>query len=112
VCYTGVEDHFEVVSVFNRFVSCGIFDFERINLARLLLQISGTTTSRVHRRLELLQQILQKIIFSQLHFENPGLTSEEQQFISALADISLPSRKKMIAEMIKETSNTKLTDYA
>jgi len=111
ICYTGVEDHFEVVSVFDRFVSCGIFDFERINLVRLLRQYATSHAARSHRRLELLQQILQKIIFSQLHFENPGLTEEEELFLAALADIALPSRKKMLAEIIKETTNTKLTDY-
>jgi hypothetical protein len=112
VCYTGVDDHFEVVSVFDRFISCGIFDFERINLARLLTQNSGAASSKAYRRLELLQQILQKIIFSQLHFEHPGLSPQEQQFITALADISLPSQKKILADMIKETTNTKLTDYS
>jgi hypothetical protein len=109
--YTGVEDYFEVISVFDRFISCGIFEFERINLARLLQKYGRSQSARSHRRLELLQQILQKIIFSQLHFENPGLSKEEELFISALADITVPSRKKMFAEIIKESANTKLTDY-
>jgi hypothetical protein len=112
VCYTGVDDHFEMISVFDRFVSCGVFDFERMNLARMLLKNTGCTSSKAQRRLALLQQILQKIVFSQLHFENAGLTPQEQQFISALAEISLPNQKKMLADMIKETTNAKLTDYA
>jgi hypothetical protein len=111
ICYSGVGDQFEVVSVFDRFVSCGIFDFERMNLARLLNQMSGSASSRTYRRLEQLQQILQKIIFSQLHFASPGLSDEEQRFLCALADIDLPNRRKMIAKIIKESVNSKLTDY-
>lgn len=111
ICYTGVEDYFEVISVFDRFVSCGIFDFERINLAKSLHQGSGSTSSRSYRRLEHLQRILQKIIFNQLHFADSGLTSDEQRFICALADIDLPNSRKIISNIIRETANAKLTDY-
>ncbi len=111
ICYSGIEDNFEVVSVFDRFVTCVIFDFERINLARLLQQTNGSASARTYRRLEQFQQILQKVIFSQLHFANSGLTGEEQRFLCELADIDLPNRRKMIAKIIKETANSKLTDY-
>ncbi len=67
---------------------------------------------KAHRRLELFQQVLQKIIFSQLHFENAGLTEHEGRFLSALADIAIPNQKKIFASIIKATVNTKLTDYA
>ena len=112
ICYTGTEDYFEVISVFDRFVSCGIFDFERINLARLMQRNGNPVSVKAHRRLELLQQVLQKIIFSQLHFENAGLTEHEERFLSALADIAIPNQKKIFASIIKATVNTKLTDYA
>ena len=111
ICYTGVEDYFEVISVFHRFVSCGIFDFERINLARLLQQSGGSASAKSYRRLEHLQKILQKIIFSQLHFSDAGLTKEEQRFIFALGDIDIPNSRQMVANIIKETMNAKMTDY-
>ena len=111
ICYTGTKDYFDVVSVFDRFVTCGIFDFERINLARLLQHDGNLLSAKAHRRLALLQQVLQKIIFSQLHFENPGLTEPEARFLTALADIPIPNQKKIFANIIKESVNTKLTDY-
>jgi hypothetical protein len=111
ICYTGIEDYFEVVSVFDRFVSSGIFDFDRLNLARLLKENSPSVSAKALRRLEALQQILQKIIFSQLHFENSGLSKDEERFISALADLSIPNQRKIFADIIKETVNGKLTDY-
>jgi hypothetical protein len=111
ICYSGTEDYFEVISVFDRFVSSGIFDFDRVNLARLLQRNGGPASAKAFRRLEQLQQILQKIIFSQLHFTNPGLTDEEQHFVCALAEIGLPKRKSMIAEILKDAVNAKMTDY-
>ena len=111
ICYTGRDDYFEVVSVFDRFVSCGIFDFERINFARMLDVASGSTSSKVHRKFASLQGILQKIVFSQLHFKNPGLTLEEQQFVLELARVDLPSRRRTIKSIYREGGNTKLTDF-
>lgn len=111
ICYCGEDDYFEVISVFDRFVSSGIFDFERFNLARLLQKTSGSTSAKAYRRFTSLQQVLQKIVFSQLHFENPGLTDEEQRFICSLAQIKVPSRRKMMSEIRREVRNEKLTDY-
>jgi hypothetical protein len=111
ICYTGDGDYFEQVSVFDRFVACGIFNFERFNLARQLHRLSSSTSAKAYRRLESLQQILQKIVFSQLHFENAGLTEEEQQFICALAEIKVPNRRKAISSILRQGANRKLTDY-
>jgi hypothetical protein len=111
ICYTGVDDYFEVISVFDRFVSCGVFDFESMNIARLLYGTDGSTATKVYRRLQAFQKILQKIVFSQLHFTDPGLDPEELRFIGALADIELPNRRKIIASILKESANTKMTDY-
>jgi hypothetical protein len=112
ICYTGKKDYFDVVSVFDRFVRSGIFDFERIALARLLQHNGNLVSAKAHRRLESLLQILQKIIFSQLHFDNPGLTEPEERFLAALADIPVPNQKKVFANIIKETVNRKLTDFS
>ena len=112
ICYTGTKDYFEVVSVFDRFVTCGVFDFERISLARLLQHKGNLVSAKAHRRLEFLQQLLQKIIFSQLHFDSPGLTEREEQFLAELAEIPVPNQKKVLASIIKETANRKLTDFS
>ena len=111
ICYTGRDDYFEVVSVFDRFVTCGVFDFERNNLARMLDDASGSTSSRAHRRFASLQGILQKIVFGQLHFADPGLTLEEQRFILELACVNLPSRRRTIKSIYQEGGNAKLTDF-
>lgn len=111
ICYPGRDDYFEVVSVFDRFVSCGVFDFERINLARVLDDSGGSISSKAHRRITSLQGILQKIVFSQLHFENSGLTNEERQFISELARVNPPSGRRTVKSIYREAVNTKLTDF-
>jgi hypothetical protein len=112
ICYTGTKDYFDVVSVFDRFVTSGIFDFERMGLARLLQHNGNLVSAKAHRRLAFLQQLLQKIIFSQLHFDSPGLTEREEQFLAELAEIPVPNQKKLFASMIKETANRKLTDFS
>lgn len=112
ICYTGHDDYFEMVSVFDRFVSSGTFNFQRIHLARILMQASGTSSECVHRRLLSLENILQKIIFSQLHFDGPGLTDEEREFVRGLAGVALPSKRKTLSAIFRECDNAKMTDYA
>ncbi len=111
ICYSGHDDYFEVMSVFDRFVSSGIFNFHTMNLARLLKATNVNESAKASRRLASLQQIMQKIVFSQLHFESPGLTEEEQQFVCAFANVKPPRRERMLGNLRRETTNAKLTDY-
>ncbi|AFU58598.1 hypothetical protein Ngar_c16650 [Candidatus Nitrososphaera gargensis Ga9.2] len=109
ICYTGVDDHFEVVSKFDRLVSTGTFNLHRTSLARTL---GRTDNSKAYSRLVALERILQKLTFNQIYFENLGLTEEELEFLQTLAGVRLPpDGRKRIPRLIKETANTKLTDY-
>ncbi|HEV8405941.1 MAG TPA: hypothetical protein VGQ13_08545 [Nitrososphaera sp.] len=108
VCYTGREDYFEVSSTFDRHIEAGVFSFRKTTLARLL----GDTSARTFNRLITLQRVLEKIAFNQLYLDTLGLTEEELEFLEELAGMPLPSDgRKRLRRFMKETSNTRLTDY-
>ena len=110
ICYTGIDDHFEVVSRFDRFISCGVLNFKKTILAKALE--GGNTGSKAYSRLVALEHIFQKIIFNQLYFENLGMTERELEFLRMITDIRPPSQeKKRLSQLIKETANAKMTDY-
>lgn len=110
ICYTGIDDYFEVVSTFDRFISSGIFSFNRSTLARALAP--GDSGGRAFGRLASLQRILQKLVFSQMYYENLGLTEDELEFLHELSEIRMPSNgRKRLAGLIKETANAKMTDF-
>lgn len=110
ICYTGIDDHFEVVSRFDRFVSCGVLNLKKTILAKALE--GSNTGSKAYSRLVALEHIFQKIIFNQLYFENLGMTERELEFLQMITDIRPPSQeKKRLSQLIKETANAKMTDY-
>ena len=110
ICYTGIDDHFEVVSRFDRFVSCGVLNLKKTILAKALE--GSNTGSKAYSRLVALEHIIQKIIFNQLYFENLGMTERELEFLQMITDIRPPSQeKKRLSQLIKETANAKMTDY-
>ncbi len=110
ICYTGVDDYFQVVSMFDRLASGGVFSFQKASLARAIAQ-SEVAYGRAYSRLAALERILQKLAFNQLYFENLGLADEELEFLQKLAGLRIPNCRKMVARLIKETTNAKLTDY-
>ncbi len=110
ICYTGIEDNFEVVSTFDRFISSGIFSFNRSTLARALAP--DDSGSRAYGRLAVLQRILQKLAFNQMYYENLGLAEDELEFLYTLSEIRMPSNgRKRLDSLIKETANAKMTDF-
>ncbi|MCI0560294.1 MAG: hypothetical protein MN733_17550 [Nitrososphaera sp.] len=111
ICYTGIDDYFEVVSVFDRFVSSGILAFDKASLARLLGRSNAATGARLHSRLSALQRLLEKIAFNQLYSENLGLEDEEMDFLQALGQIPVPKERRIVSRLEKETANARLTDY-
>src|ERR687889_980826 len=104
ICYTGIDDHFEVVSRFDRLISSGVLNLKKTILAKAL---EGTNTgSKAYSRLVTLEHIFQKIIFNQLYFENLGMTDRELEFLQMITDIRPPSQeKKRLSQLIKETAN-------
>src|SRR5829696_1158436 len=94
ICYTGIDDRFEVVSRFDRLISSGVLNLKKTILAKAL------------------ERILQKIIFNQIYFENIGMTEPELEFLQMITDIRPPLlERKKLSKLIKETANTKMTDY-
>jgi hypothetical protein len=113
VCYTGVDDHFEMVSRFDHFISSGVMNLKKTILAKAL---EGTNTGgKAYSRLAALERIFQKIIFNQLYFENLGMTEGELEFLQMITGIRLPQpssqEMKKLSKLIRETANTKMTDY-
>jgi hypothetical protein len=111
ICYTGIDDYFEVVSTFDRIISSGVLNIKKTVLAKAL---EGTEIgNKAYSRLVALEHILQKILFNQIYFENLGLTERELEFLQMIGGIKSPLReeKKKLSKLIKETANAKMTDY-
>ena len=111
ICYTGIDDHFEVVSTFDRIISSGVLNIKKTVLAKVL---EGTDIGdKAYSRLVALEHILQKILFNQIYFENLGMTEVELEFLQMIAGIKPPpsQEKKKLSKLIKETANAKMTDY-
>ncbi len=111
ICYTGIDDHFEVVSTFDRIISSGVLNLKKTVLARAL---DGTDIGgKAYSRLVALEHIFQKILFNQNYFENLGLTERELEFLQMITGVKPPpfQDKKKLSKLLKETANTKMTDY-
>ena len=64
ICYTGIDDHFEVVSTFDRIISSGVLNIKKTVLAKVL---EGTDIGyKAYSRIVALEHILQKILFNQI----------------------------------------------
>jgi hypothetical protein len=113
ICYTGIDDHFEVVTSFDHLISSGVLNLKKRILAKALE--GSNTSSKAYSRLVSLERIFQKIIFNQLYYDNLGMTEPEFEFLQIIAGIKPPSSSsqemKKLSKLIKETSNTKMTDY-
>jgi hypothetical protein len=100
ICYTGVEDYV---------VSSRVCNLQKTTLARVL---GDGSSGKAYSRLVALEHIFQKIIFNQIYFENLGMTDQELEFLQMITGIRPPSdQRKKLLELIKETANTKMTDY-
>jgi hypothetical protein len=108
--YTGREDYFEVLSVF-RVITTGMIGLSKRRLVNLLRANQIDSNSGVYNCFENIQRICQKLVFSQLYDQDPGFAKEELEFFQKLADMKLLPEKKNLTQLIKETSNLKITDY-
>ena len=111
IAYTGREDYFEVLSVFRRFVTTTILEINKTRLVRLLSENRIDSNSGVYNCFENIQRIYQKLVFSQLYDQDPGFAKDELEFIQKLGDIKRLPEKKHVRELIKQTSNIKITNY-
>lgn len=109
--YTGENGHFELLSVFDRFINNGIFSIEKRKLTKILLDNQIEPTSSIFNCFLDFQRICQKIIFSHIYDQNVGLMKEEINFILKLSEIKPLTTRKLVRSLIKETANNKITDY-
>jgi hypothetical protein len=109
--YTGREDYFEVLSVFRRFITRGMLGLNKTRLVKLLSENRIDCNNGAYNCFENIQRIYQKLIFNQLYDQDPGFAKDELEFIQTLGDIRRLPEKKHVRELIKQTSNFKITNY-
>jgi hypothetical protein len=112
--YSGEDDYFNLISTFDRFISTNIYFLKKRSLARLLVN-NGVKIGNIHKIykcLETIQRINQNIAFSQVNFEGDVvLLPEELEFIKRLVDIQLISNKRIANKLIRDSIDTKITDF-
>jgi hypothetical protein len=110
--YTGKDDRFEIISLFDRLVTNGMFNIQKRKLVKILLDNGiKNKTDKIYKCLATIQRINQKLAFSELFNENFVFVKEEVEFIQKLIDIQIFSEKKLMSSLIDETKNNKITDY-
>jgi hypothetical protein len=111
--YSGKDDYFEVLSVFDKFVTNSIFGIKKRRLARILAENGiSDKIDRVYQCLNNIQALNQKLAFSELYNDdNVTFLKDEIKFLGNLRNLHLYSEKKQIAHLIRETKNNKITDY-
>jgi hypothetical protein len=111
--YTGIKDHFRVLSVFDRNIHTSLFNLSKRTFTKILLYngiIEGI--DRIYARLDTLERINQKLVFNELYNSNPGFLKEEIDFLRQFSTIKTAmTYRKQIAAYIVESKNEKITDY-
>jgi hypothetical protein len=110
--YSGKDDYFDLLSVFDKLVTNAIFNIQKRRLARILLE-NGITDKidKVYRCISNIQKLNQKLAFSELYDDGVIFLKEEIEFLRNLTDLDVYSEKKQLTYLIKETKNRKITDY-
>lgn len=111
--YTGIKDHFEVLSVYDRTIHTGMFNLSKRRLAKTLIEngiVEGI--DKIHRRLQTLEHINQKLVFNELYNSNPGFLKEEIEFLRQFSKVQVAmTYKKQIEACVLESKDNKITDY-
>lgn len=122
--YSGKEDYFEILSIFNRFIMNGIFNIPKRSFMKLLINNNITNKIsemvKIYNSLITLEQINQKLVFNYLfrseeNLDLDFLLKEERDFLKQFYNFStLPSEKtnkKQIKKLIKDSRNYLITDF-
>lgn len=122
--YSGKEDYFEILSIFNRFIMNGIFNIPKRSFMKLLINNNIThkisEMVKIYNSLITLEQINQKLVFNYLfrseeNLDLDFLLKEERDFLKQFYNFStLPSEKtnkKQIKKLIKDSRNYLITDF-
>ena len=122
--YSGKEDYFEILSIFNRCIMNGIFNIPKRSFMKLLINNNITNKIsemvKIYHSLITLEQINQKLVFNYLFRSEENLSldfllKEEIDFLKQFSNFStLPSEKtnkKQIKKLIKYSRNYLITDF-
>lgn len=122
--YSGKEDYFEILSIFNRCIMNGIFNIQKRSFMKLLINNNITNKIsdmvKIYYSLITLEQINQKLVFNYLFRSEENLNidfllKEEIDFLKQFCNFSkLPSEKtykKQIKKLIKDSRNYLITDF-
>jgi hypothetical protein len=122
--YSGKEDYFEILSIFNRSIMNGIFNIPKRSFMKLLINNNITNkisdTVKIYHSLITLEQINQKLVFNYLFRTEENLITdfllkEEIDFLKQFCNFSkLPSEKtnkKQIKRLIRDSGNYLITDF-
>ena len=111
--YTGIDDYFEVMNIFDRFVEDPFLTLPKRQIVKTLFAHGMTDhVDKIYRRLTALQLINQKLAFNFLNFGSTTLLTDEVQFLRELANVSPTiGDSKKIKKIIGESLNSKITDY-
>ena len=122
--YSGKEDYFEILSIFNRCIMNGIFNIPKRSF--MILLINNNITNKISEMVKIyhslisLEQINQKLVFNYLFSSEENLDldfllKEERDFLKQFYNFStLPSEKtnkKQIKKLIKDSRNYLITDF-
>ncbi len=122
--YSGKEDYFEILSIFNRCIMNGIFNIPKRSFIKLLINNNITNKIsemvKIYNSLITLEQINQKLVFNYLfrseeNLDLDFLLKQERDFLKQFYNFStLPSEKtnkKQIKKLIKDSRNYLITDF-
>lgn len=122
--YSGKEDYFEILSIFNRCIMNGIFNIPKRSFIKLLINNNITNKIsemvKIYNSLITLEQINQKLVFNYLfrseeNLDLDFLLKEERDFLKQFYNFfTLPSEKtnkKKIKKLIKDSRNYLITDF-
>jgi hypothetical protein len=111
--YSGKDDYFNLISVFDKLVCNPIINIKKRRLARILLDYGITNKiDRIHQCISDIQRLNQKLVFSELYNDDHiTFLKDEIDFLQNLSNLHLCSEKKQIRQVIQETKNNKITDY-
>ena len=122
--YSGKEDYFEILSIFNRCIMNGIFNIPKRSFMKLLINNNITNKIsemvKIYHSLITLEQINQKLVFNYLFSSEENLDldfllKEERDFLKQFYNFStLPSektKKKQNKKLIKDSRNYLITDF-
>lgn len=101
--YTGEDDYFQVISVFDRFIAAGIFNISKRRIAKFLVNngyCNSKECTKIYQSLSYIERINQKLVFSQFFcynndgddikqndYDESSLSREEAEFLRRLIDV-------------------------